>query len=149
MELVEIDVVGLQQLQRLFELRARFVPRSTLRLAGKEAVLAIGRERGSQPLLGIAVAGRDIEVIHTTVHSFSHDVAGRARLLVHRNNPTEADDGNFLAGPAKRSAWDDTSRRGRHRVKGITAGEDCGTSGLTKERTTFHKQTSGSDVGAN
>jgi hypothetical protein len=53
MELVEINVIGLQQPQRLLKLLPRFLFGAPLGLAGEKDILAIGLERRTQPLLRI------------------------------------------------------------------------------------------------
>jgi hypothetical protein len=102
-ELVQVHVVGLEQLQRLLQLRARVVLHAAFGLAGQEALLAIGRERRPQPLLRIAVAGRNVEVVDAAIHGLGHDVRGRAGLLVHHHNAAEADHRQMFAGLAQRA----------------------------------------------
>jgi hypothetical protein len=73
-ELIEIEVIGLEQTKRLLEILARVFFQAAVGLAGKEAVLAIGRERGAETFLCVAIAGRDVEVIDAVVDGFGDDV---------------------------------------------------------------------------
>jgi hypothetical protein len=104
LELVEVEVVGLEQTERILEVGARIVLQAAVGFAGQKALVAIGLERHTQPLLRVAVAGRDIEIVDAAVDGFGDDVGGGARLFIHDHNAAEADEGKMLAGLAQRAA---------------------------------------------
>ena len=67
MKLVKIDVICLEQPQRLLKICARVVLHAAVGFAGEEAILAIGRQRRAETLLRVAIAGSDVEVIDSAV----------------------------------------------------------------------------------
>ena len=108
-ELVEIDVIGLEQLERLLEVGARIVFHAAVGLAGQEAVVSVGRERRAEAFLRVAVTGGHIKVVDAAIDSFRHDVGGFASGFVHHNDAAEGDKGKLFAGLAKGATGDGIS----------------------------------------
>lgn len=105
-ELVEVHVIGLEELQGIFQLFAATVAGAVFGLAGEEDAVAIGGEGRAEALLRIAVAGGDVEVIDAAVHGFGDDVGGSAGGLIHDDDAAKADDRELLAGFAQLAAGD-------------------------------------------
>src|ERR1700751_813441 len=96
MELIQIDVVCLQQSQGFFKLLARIVLHAAFGFACKKTILAIWCQRRPQPLLRIAIAGSDVEVIDAAIHRFRHYVLGVSGVLIHYNDAAKANDREVL-----------------------------------------------------
>ncbi len=67
-------MIGLEQAQRLFKLLARVVFHPAFCLASQKAILAIGSQRRPQPLLRVAVAWRNVEVVDPAIHGLGHNI---------------------------------------------------------------------------
>ena len=93
MELVEVEVIGFQALQRRFQLLPRPFGVAAFALAGKEHALAVRGQRRAEFLLRLAIAiGRsDIKIVHSSRHCLGHDVVGVPLFQPHDDDPAKAD----------------------------------------------------------
>jgi len=74
-ELVDIHVIGLQRAERFLQLAGGIGCGALCRLAGEEALVAVGREAGRGGT-GIAVGGGDVEVADAAVYGLGDDAVG-------------------------------------------------------------------------
>jgi hypothetical protein len=110
MKLIQVHVIRAQVPQRRLELGGRASARSLQRLARKKDVLSIRLERRPEHLLGIPVAGRDVEVVHAAIDGVRDALGRLRRARVHDDDAAEADDGELLAGAAEGAALERASR---------------------------------------
>ena len=87
-KLIKIEIIGFKQSKRSFQLRTRFDHRVVVGFASQKATAAILREHRSQPFLGIAVAGRHIEIVDASIDGFGHYVCSGAGVFIHNHNST-------------------------------------------------------------
>ena len=92
MELIEIEVVRPQPLQRLGQLGGGPLLRSLGGLAREEDVLAIGLQGGPELDLGVPVGRRDVEVVDSLLDGFRDDAIRVLLLDAADDNPAEPDD---------------------------------------------------------
>ena len=105
-ELVKIEVIGVQAAERLLELLARPRRVALLRLAGEKDILAVRLQRRPQLLLGFAlpVGRRDVEVVDAPFHRLRDLAIGIRLFHSHHHNAAKADDreAHAIAIPALR-----------------------------------------------
>jgi hypothetical protein len=103
MQLVQIEVVGLESLERgiQFPLRTSRVPLG--RLARKETALAKLFQSWAKTLLGIAISGRHIKIVDAARHCLCDVTRCLLGRLVLYNDATEANDRQSLVGAAVRA----------------------------------------------
>jgi len=101
MELIEIKVIGLEDLKRMLQLFAGLSGRAHHGLAGEKAAAAIRSQCGPQSLFGVTVAGRHIKIIDAVIKSPRHHLIGHILLLVHHQNAAETQDREFFTGAAE------------------------------------------------
>jgi len=103
-ELVEIHVVRAQPPQRLVQLALRPLGQPLAGLAGQKDLLAIRLQRRAQLDLGIAIAGRHVEIVDPQLfHGPRHQAIGHGLLLIHHQDTAETHHGEHLTGLAQHS----------------------------------------------
>src|ERR1043165_2302825 len=101
MELVQVQVVGAKKPEGLLQQPGATILGPVLLLAGKEHLLAVRFEGGTQALLGIAIGWGNIDVVDAPFEGSRHNVAGKRGAGIHHYDATKAEDGKLLTGLAQ------------------------------------------------
>ena len=90
-ELVEIEVVGPQDLQRALQFLGRLLPAALRRLAGEKHVVSKGFESRTENILRVAVGRGDVEVVHPAFDRPFHVPGSVFNGFIHAYDPAETD----------------------------------------------------------
>jgi len=97
-KLIKIEVLRLQKAKRFLEFGVGFLPGALVSFAGKEDFVSLSDERGPEPLLRVAVDGRDVEVIDPTFHCRGYAPVGLGLRRTFDDDAAQADDRKHLSG---------------------------------------------------
>ena len=102
-ELVEVEVVDAEQLERRLELGPGAVSRAAMRLAGHEQPIAHRWDERTEVALRRAVGGRDVEVVDAARHRIGEALLGLGGRAGPEGRTSQDGDGALVAGPAETS----------------------------------------------
>ena len=100
-ELVEVEVVGLEAPQRLLQLRPHTVGVAPGGLGAEEQAVADGRDVGADEDLGVAVAGGDVEMVDTGGEGGGEGGAGLVGGGPGEGGSSEDGDGALVSGASE------------------------------------------------
>ena len=110
-KLIQVEVVGLEQLERLLQFLRRTGGIPFKGLAGQETLVAVGLQRRAESSLGVAVEGGHVEVIHASIHGLGNEIGRLLGRHVLHDHAAEADDREFFLGASVPPLWNWPPRR--------------------------------------
>ena len=75
-QLPQVDAVHLQAIEGTLQLFTRFLGAALVRLGGDEEAVGIALEPGRDPELGVAIAGRDVDVVDVVLEQHVERAVG-------------------------------------------------------------------------
>jgi len=106
MELVEIEMIGAESFERTFEFFSGTVFGTILGFASEEGALAVGLESGAEAILGITVAGGNVEIVDATIEGFRDEAVGGFLRFVHNGDSAQGDNGEVYSSFAETALGD-------------------------------------------
>lgn len=97
MELIQVEMVGLEDAEGVFQFRAGAGGVPAAGFAGEKGLVAKGQEGGAEEALclALAVSGGDIEIIDAAFDCAGDLAVGRRLFLAHENDRPHPDDGKL------------------------------------------------------
>ena len=92
MELVEIEVIGLEPLQRAIQFSIDILGQSLAGLACEKHLISIGLDGRAEAFLGVTVTGSHVEVVDAPVDGTSDILSGIGRGHILHDYAAKSDD---------------------------------------------------------